>query len=250
MGLAFTCTQLYITLTLSSVLTHTDPRQLAAKLCEFCVLGVCRHTSWRTNRAWQAEGKQSADVCVGIVSATTLRRHFSLIPEAGGFSSFHIKYLQREGHRSGLDEIGEEDKDYCMDPNTTFFEKPAEEMRRFSLPFPLAMLLQEGHFFVWCVCGILSTWAQTRRAFRAVIAIPCTLHKTRGRPFGLVRHFWRAISVKGPQIYKILYTRWQEQYAAILSRAGKAKGEQEHFRKPFGCRKQMPCGKNCTGLRH
>lgn len=123
-------------LTPSSALTHTDPRQLPAKLCEFCVYFVCVDAlPGETNRAWQAKGKQSADVCVGIVSATTLRRHFSLIQ--GGFSSFHIKYLQREGHRSGLDEIGKEDKDYCMDRNTTFFEKPAEEMRRLSLPFPI-----------------------------------------------------------------------------------------------------------------
>lgn len=103
-----------------------------------CTLCVCVDAlPGETNRAWQAEGKQSADVCVGIVSATTLRRHFSLIQGFFSLSSFHIKYLQREGHRSGLDEIGREVKDYCMDRNTTFFEKPAEEMRRLSLPFSI-----------------------------------------------------------------------------------------------------------------
>lgn len=39
-------------------------------------------------------------------------------------------------------------------------------------------------------------------------------------------------------------------YAAVISRVGKAKGEQEHFRKQFSCRKQTPCGGNYTRWCH
>lgn len=36
----------------------------------------------------------------------------------------------------------------------------------------------------------------------------------------------------------------------IVFRMGKAKGEQEHFRKQLSCRKQMPCGNNYTRACH
>lgn len=125
--------------------------------------------------------------------------------------------------------------------------------------FPLAMLLQEGHFFLF-KCGVsagssgvfLSTWARTRRAFRAVIAIPCTLHKTRGKTLWTGEAYLKSNQCKGGNAHIKSCTRDDDKSVCSnhLSN-GKGKGRtREHFRKQFSCRKQMPCGENCTGLCH
>lgn len=159
-----------------------------------------------TNRAWQSENKQSADVCVGIVSAIMLRRrHFSLIQ--GFFFLPFISSMQREGHKTGLHEIGKEVKNYCMDQNTTFFKKPAEEMGLF-LPFSIGCAAARRPLLcVVCLqdpqvssslCGLWPEWAVSMKLIPNKTSLSCssynTLYSTQNKRKTLwtCEAFWRA----------------------------------------------------------
>lgn len=160
-----------------------------------------------TNRAWQSENKQSADVCVGIVSAIMLRRrHFSLI-QGFFFSSFHIKYAERRTQNRLLHEIGKEVKNYCMDQNTTFFKKPAEEMGLF-LPFSIGCAAARRPLLcVVCLqdpqvssslCGLWPEWAVSMKLIPNKTSLSCsscdTLYSTQNKRKTLwtCEAFWRA----------------------------------------------------------
>lgn len=160
-------TLLYITLTrripsfpFLSILCSPSFHSLPTNCASVSVL-VCWHVPQRkTNRAWQSENKQSADVCVGTVSEIMLRRrHFSLI--LFFFSSFHIKYAEKKGKKQAWVRL---ERMISVMAWTNFhylksrkYHILKNKQKRFSSssPFWLAVLLWEGHFFLWCVCGIL-----------------------------------------------------------------------------------------------
>lgn len=164
MGLAFTCTQHlavhyinkenFLTDPLVCSCPNQPPSPLPHQTVWVCVYLCVDAFPGETNRAWQSENKQSADVCVGIVSAIMLRRrHFSLIQGFFFFLSYQV-CREKDTKQAYMRLV----RKLRITAWTKIPHSLKSQQKRWgsSSLFQLAvLLLQEGHFFVWCVCRIL-----------------------------------------------------------------------------------------------